>query len=79
MRCLSKRCGWPQALKRDIVLAVCVLVTTGGLGVRWQATDSLAYSSSVSSQMVKGPSLTSDTSIIAANSPVSTRGTSLRA
>lgn len=56
-----------------------LLVTTGGLGVRWRATDSLAYSSSVSSQMVKGPSFTSDTSIIAANSPVSTRGTSLRA
>ena len=79
MRALSKRCGWPQALKRDIVLAVCVLAMTGGLGVRWRATDSLSYSSSVSSQMVKGPSFISDTSIIAANLPVSTRGTSLRA
>lgn len=79
MCALSKRCGWPQALKRDIVLTVCVLVTTGGLGVRWRATDSPAYNSSVSSQMVKGPSFISDTSIIAPNSPVSTRGTSLRA
>lgn len=39
----------------------------------------LGYSSSVSSQSVNGPSFTSETSIMAANTPVATRGTSLRA
>ena len=78
MLALSKRCERLQ-LAAGSVLAVCVLAMTGGLGVRWRATDSLSYSSSVSSQMVKGPSFISDTSIIAPNSPVSTRGTSLLA